>query len=343
MKTAVIILNWNGKKLLETFLPIVISHSISENSTVIVADNGSTDDSVSFLKQNFPQVPLILFEKNYGFAEGYNKAIEQVDCEYVVLLNSDVKTTDGWLSILINHLDSHPETACVQPKIKSYNNPERFEYAGAAGGFIDKYGYPFCRGRLLNHVEIDNGQYDETIPVFWATGACLCIRRNVYLDAGGLDKGFFAHMEEIDLCWRLNSRGLRIECIPTSEVYHIGGASLNKENPQKTYLNFRNNLLMLYKNVPQNQLKKTMFVRNLLDLLAMIHFALFGKWKNALAVLRAVRDFRKMKIDYLTLRNQNLSKTTVLKSPYQLDGSFLWHFYIKGEKTYKEITKTIHK
>lgn len=342
MKTAVIILNWNGKKLLETFLPIVITSSDLENSTVILADNGSTDDSVSFLKKNYPQIPLILFEKNYGFAEGYNKAIEQVDCEYVVLLNSDVKTTDGWLSTLINYMDSHPETACVQPKILSYDNPECFEYAGASGGFIDKYGYPFCRGRLLNHVEKDNGQYDNTIPVFWATGACLCIRRKVYLEVGGLDAGFFAHMEEIDLCWRLNSRGLQIECVPTSVVYHVGGASLNKENPQKTYLNFRNNLLMLYKNVPKNGIKKIMFIRNLLDLLAMIHFVFFGKWKNAIAVLRALRDFQKMKKDYRDLRKDNLSKTTVLKSPYQLNGSFLWHFYIKGEKTFKEITKTTH-
>lgn len=342
MKTAVIILNWNGKKLLETFLPIVITSSDLENSTVILADNGSTDDSVSFLEKNYPQIPLILFEKNYGFAEGYNKAIEQVDCEYVVLLNSDVKTTDGWLSTLINYMDSHPETACVQPKILSYDNPECFEYAGASGGFIDKYGYPFCRGRLLNHVEKDNGQYDNTIPVFWATGACLCIRRKVYLEVGGLDAGFFAHMEEIDLCWRLNSRGLQIECVPTSVVYHVGGASLNKENPQKTYLNFRNNLLMLYKNVPKNGIKKIMFIRNLLDLLAMIHFVFFGKWKNAIAVLRALRDFQKMKKDYRDLRKDNLSKTTVLKSPYQLNGSFLWHFYIKGEKTFKEITKTTH-
>ena len=339
MKTAVIILNWNGKTLMEKFLPSVIAHSVSTDSNVIVADNGSSDDSVSFLKTQYPEIPLILFEKNYGFAQGYNKAIEQVDAEYVVLLNSDVETSENWLNIVVDYLDNHPETVAVQPKILSYSNPKTFEYAGAAGGFIDKYGYPFCRGRILENIEDDKGQYDTTIPIFWATGACLCIRRKEYLAVGGLDAGFFAHMEEVDLCWRLNARGYKLECVPSSVVYHLGGASLSKENPHKTYLNFRNNLLMLYKNVPQKSYKKTMFVRGLFDLLSVVNYVLQGSHDKARAVIKARRDYRKMKKEYLPLREQNLSKTILCESPQQLNGSFLWHYYLKRQKTFTAIMK----
>ena len=249
MKISVIILNWNGKQLLAQFLPSVLAHSLNTGCSVFVADNGSTDDSVEFLKTNYPDLPLIILDKNYGFAEGYNKAIQQVDSEYVVLLNSDVETSENWLDTLIYYMDTHPEVAAAQPRICSYNNKKQFEYAGAAGGFIDRYGYPFCRGRILEVVEEDRGQYDAVMPVFWATGACLCIRRKEYMNAGGLDARFFAHMEEIDLCWRLQARGKVVVCLPASVVYHVGGASLSKDNPKKMYLNFRNNLLMIYKNV----------------------------------------------------------------------------------------------
>ena len=221
-KTSVVILNWNGAKLLMQFLPSVLTHTQTDDCEVIVADNNSSDNSVEVLKQQFPQVKLILLDKNYGFAEGYNRALQQVDSKYVVLLNSDVETSPNWLNPMIEHLEKHPETAALQPKILSFTNKSMFEYAGAAGGFIDRYGYPFCRGRILHHLEKDRGQYDSPIEIFWATGACLCMRRVDYIEAGGLDSYFFAHMEEIDLCWRLLARGKKIFCLPQSVVYHVG-------------------------------------------------------------------------------------------------------------------------
>lgn len=336
-KTSVIILNWNGRKLLEQFLPDVLQYSLSDDCDVIVADNGSTDDSVRFLENRFPHVPLIVFDKNYGFAEGYNKAIRQTDSEYVVLLNSDVQVTATWLDTLTAYMDSHPETAAVQPKIRSFNDKQKFEYAGASGGFIDRYGYPFCRGRILDTVETDNGQYDTVIPVFWATGACLCIRRKEYMEAGGLDAGFFAHMEEIDLCWRLNARGKRIECVPASVVYHVGGASLDKENPRKTYLNFRNNLLMIYKNAPKKQLFRIFALRLILDFLAFIHLIIRGKTKNAKSIVESHRDFFVMRSAYKPLRKENLEKTVVKDIQGQFSGSILWNYYVKRKKTHQSI------
>ena len=245
MKVSVVILNWNGCDMLRTFLPSVVRYSEGEGVEVCVADNGSTDTSVSLLQQEFPSVRTIVLDQNYGFADGYNWALQQVDAEYVVLLNSDVEVTEHWLEPMIAYLDAHPEVAACQPKIRSQRQKEYFEYAGAAGGFIDKYGYPFCRGRIMGVVEKDEGQYDTVIPVFWATGAALFIRHTDYVNVGGLDGRFFAHMEEIDLCWRLRSRNREIVCVPQSIVYHVGGATLKKENPRKTFLNFRNNLVML--------------------------------------------------------------------------------------------------
>jgi GT2 family glycosyltransferase len=338
-RTSIIILNWNGKELLQQFLPTVLTHSLTDDSEIIVADNGSTDNSVDFLKTQFPDVPLILLDKNYGFAEGYNRAIQQVNSEYVVLLNSDVETTENWLQPLIDFMDSHPETAAVQPKIRAYNDQKKFEYAGAAGGFIDRYGYPFCRGRILDVLETDTGQYDETIPVFWATGACLYIRRQDYMEAGGLDARFFAHMEEIDLCWRLNARGRRIMCVPSSVVYHVVGASLSKENPRKMYLNFRNNLLMMYKNVQSPDFFSTFAVRYTLDFLAFLHLLLRGNFKNAKAVLKAHRDFLKMRSSYQSIRYKNISKATVTDISTQYKESILWKFYFGGKKTYVSLSK----
>ena len=336
-KIAIIILNWDGKKLLEQFLPTVLTHSLSEYSEVIVADNGSTDDSVDFLKTQFPNVPLILLDKNYGFAEGYNRAIQQVNSEYVVLLNSDVETTENWLQTLIDYMDTHPEVAAVQPKIRNYNDKEKFEYAGAAGGFIDRYGYPFCRGRILDVLETDTGQYDETIPVFWATGACLCIRRSDYLEIGGLDARFFAHQEEVDLCWRLNARGKSIMCVPSSMVYHVGGASLSTESPRKTYLNFRNNLLMIYKNVPPSLFFSTFAMRYVLDFLAFVHLLLRGNFKNAKAVIKAHFAFLKMRKSYKSIRSENLAKAKITTIPTQYQKSILWKFYVSGKKTYASL------
>ena len=336
-KTSIIILNWNGKQLLQQFLPTVLAHSLNDNSEVIVADNGSTDDSVSFLQTEFPNVPLILFDKNYGFAEGYNRAIQQVDTEYAVLLNSDVETTENWLQPLVDYMDTHPEVAAVQPKIRAYHDKEKFEYAGAAGGFIDRYGYPFCRGRILDVIETDKGQYDDAIPIFWATGACLFIRRSDYLEVGGLDARFFAHMEEIDLCWRLNARGKSVMCVPQSVVYHVGGASLSKENPQKTYLNFRNNLLMLYKNVQPSVFFGTFVMRYLLDFLAFVHLLLQGNFKNAKTVVKAHRDFLKMKSSYKSARHENLAKSIIATISTQYPKSILWKFYVGKKKTYASL------
>ncbi|MDO5664552.1 MAG: glycosyltransferase family 2 protein [Bacteroidia bacterium] len=334
MKTSVVILNWNGRKLLEQFLPIVLEHTLDYETEVVVADNGSSDDSINFLKANFPQVPVVALDKNYGFAEGYNRALQQVNSEYVVLLNSDVETTENWLSTIISYLEMHPEVSAVQPKILAQKNKTHFEYAGACGGFIDKFGYPFCRGRILENVEPDQGQYNYVIPIFWATGACLCIRRKDYFEAGGLDARFFAHMEEIDLCWRLNARGKRIECLPQSVVYHVGAASLAKENPRKTYLNFRNNLLMLYKNLPLGKLLPIFTIRLVLDLLAYVHLLVRGKFSNANAVVKAHRDFISMKSSFKHNRKENLEKKVSNNISTKFNGSILWNYYMKGRKTF---------
>jgi GT2 family glycosyltransferase len=338
IKTAVVILNWNGKSLLKQFLPSVIAHTVTEDCSVIVADNGSTDDSVDFIKKEYPQLPLIVLDRNYGFAEGYNKALEKVDSDYVVLLNSDVETTKGWISGLISFMDSNPDVAAVQPKILSYNEREKFEYAGAAGGFIDKYGYPFCRGRILNTLETDEGQYNKDIDVFWATGACMCVRLRDYQEAGGLDGRFFAHMEEIDLCWRFNARGRRVMCIPSSIVYHVGGASLSKDNPKKMYLNFRNNLLMLYKNVTQENLNRTFIFRYVFDFMAFSHLLLKGQFKSAKAVVKAYIDFFEMRKSYESVRVENMSKVTVTNISSQYNKSILMNYYT-GKKTFNSLIK----
>lgn len=337
MKTSVVILNWNGRQLLERFLPLVLQHTENQQTEVVVADNGSTDDSVDFLSTCFPQVRLILLDKNYGFADGYNKALQQVDAEYVVLLNSDIETTENWLSPLIAYLDEHPGVAAVQPKILAQRERDRFEYAGACGGFLDMFGYPFCRGRILDNVERDLGQYDTVIPIFWATGAALCIRRRDYFDAGGLDGRFFAHMEEIDLCWRLNARGKEIACLPQSVVYHVGATSLAKENPWKTYLNFRNNLLMLYKNSRIRSLIPVFAVRSLLDLLAFFHLLLEGKLGNALSVIKAHRDFYRMVPNFRHDRRENIGSRSVAQIPTKFKGSILWNFYLKGKRTFSKL------
>ena len=338
IKTAVVILNWNGKSLLKQFLPSVIEHTVTEDCRVIIADNGSTDDSVDFLKNNYPQLPLIILERNYGFADGYNKALENVDSEYVVLLNSDVETTSGWVTGLISFMDNNPHVAAVQPKILSYNEKDKFEYAGAAGGFIDKYGYPFCRGRILNTVERDEGQYDKEIDIFWATGACMCVRLRDYQEVGGLDGRFFAHMEEIDLCWRFNARGRKIMCIPSSIVYHVGGASLSKDNPKKLYLNFRNNLLMLYKNVTPQNFKHTFLFRYIFDFMAFSHLLLKGQFKSVKAVVKAYRDFFEMRKSYESVRAENISKIIVTNISSQYNKSILIKYY-SGNKTFNSLIK----
>lgn len=338
MKVSVVILNWNGCEMLRTFLPSVVRHSEGADIEVCVADNGSTDASVDMLRKEFPSVRIILLEQNHGFADGYNLALQQVDAEYVVLLNSDVEVTAHWLEPMVAYLERHLEVAACQPKIRSQRQKEYFEYAGAAGGFIDKYGYPFCRGRIIGVVEKDENQYDTVIPLFWATGAALFIRRSDYLEAGGLDGRFFAHMEEIDLCWRLRSRGRQIVCIPQSVVYHVGGATLKKENPQKTFLNFRNNLVMLYKNLPEEELNKVMRIRTCLDYVAALTFLLKGDVGNARAVMRARKDFKRQCPSFSSSREENLRKNTLNAIPERSKSSILWQFYARGCKRFSQLS-----
>lgn len=336
-KIAVVILNWNGCEMLRSFLPSVVRFSEADGGVVYVADNGSTDASVEMLRREFPSVHLIVLEKNNGFADGYNLALKQVNAEYVVLLNSDVEVTEHWLVPLVDFMDIHPEVAACQPKIRSWRQREQFEYAGAAGGFIDRYGYPFCRGRILGVVETDKGQYDTVIPIFWATGAALFIRLKDYWEAGGLDGRFFAHMEEIDLCWRLRSRGRQLVCVPQSEVFHVGGATLKKENPHKTFLNFRNNLVMLYKNLPQEDLLPVMRIRAVLDYIAMLSFVLKGQIPNALAVFRARRDYASLRPSFTASREENLKKTCLTVIPERTKSSILAQFYLHGKKFFSQL------
>ena len=337
MKVSVVILNWNGEKLLERFLPSVLENSPAEIAEIVVADNGSTDNSVALLKEKFPTVRLILLDQNYGFAEGYNRAIQLIDSEYTVLLNSDVEVTQNWLSKPIEILDSERDIVMVQPKILAERNRTYFEYAGAAGGFIDKYGYPFCRGRILNDVEKDSGQYDNQIDVLWASGACLFTRTYIYIREGGLDAGFFAHQEEIDFCWRLRSRGYRIVCTPQSVVYHVGGATLNVESPHKTFLNFRNNLLMLYKNLLDKDLKPVFRVRYVLDIVAALKFLVTGHPKNAQAIVRAIREFKRLQPEYQVKRAENLVKTTISNIPEIIRKNLLLNYYFLGKRTFSKL------
>ncbi len=334
-QTAVVILNYNGAGMLRRFLPSVIEYS--PEASIYVADNGSSDESCDVVRNEFPAVKLMVLDHNYGFAEGYNRALAQVDEEYAVLLNSDVEVTRGWLSPMTQFLDSNPEVAACQPKLLSFKQKDFFEYAGAAGGFIDKWGYTFCRGRIFNTVERDSGQYDDTTDVFWATGAALMIRNEVYKNNGGLDGRFFAHMEEIDLCWRLRSRGYRIACVPQSHVYHVGGATLKKENPQKTYLNFRNNLLMIYKNAPDCQLKKIMLFRKVFDNVAALKFLASGDYAAFKAVRKARRDFKAMRAGYDKARAENMKLAVTTRIPEVLKSSILYKYYLGFKHTYSSL------
>ncbi len=333
-KVAVVILNWNGKEMLRRFLPGVLAHT---PAAVYVADNASTDGSLDFLSDAFPDVRTIPFDRNYGFAEGYNRALACIETEYFVLLNSDVEVRGDWVSPMSRYLDTHPAVAACQPKVLSLRAPDKFEYAGAAGGYMDAWGYPFCRGRIMDTVEADEGQYDDVTPVFWATGAAMMVRADVYRRAGGLDARFFAHMEEIDFCWRLRSRGYGIVCVPSSVVYHVGGGTLPKEDPHKTYLNFRNNLYMLYKNLPDKRLGAVMRRRFWLDRLAAFLFLLRGERRSFLAVFRARADFRRRRQDFAAVRRENLSLTVADPIPEQARFSILWAYYVRGIRRYSDL------
>ena len=331
---SVVILNWNGSAMLQRFLPSVIRYS--EEAEIIVADNGSTDHSIDILREKFPSVRILPFRENYGFAEGYNRAIQQIETPYVLLLNDDVEVTPHWLQPLLAFMNHHPEVAACQPKILSETQRELFEYAGACGGFIDHLGYPYCRGRIFNHVEKDRGQYDHVCPIFWATGVALFVFFFFFRKEGGLDKRFFAHMEEIDFCWRLHSRNYGIYCIPQSTVYHVGGGTLPKSHPRKTFLNFRNNLLMLYKNLPEERLNSTLRIRYLLDLVAALKMLLSGQVKESMAIVKALRTFFKIRHDFDRERKENLQKQQLKDIPEMRNESLLVAFYLKKKKKFED-------
>ena len=322
MKIAVVLLNWNGRKLLEQFLPTLVQYS--PEATIYVADNASTDDSVAFVKASFPNVQIIQNSSNLGFAGGYNQALQNSDTEILALVNTDVEVTKNWLVPIIETFKSEPKTAIVQPKIKDYKNPEFFEYAGAAGGFIDQFGYPYCRGRIFDTLEKDVAQYDDDCSIFWASGACFFIRNSVYSELGGFDSDFFAHQEEIDLCWRAKNKGYDIKYTAKSIVYHIGGATLNHANPKKTFLNFRNSLLMLTKNLPKNQLLYVLFIRLLLDGIAGIRFLFQGELKHLLAILKAHFSFYFLFLKIYKKRNSHQIKT------YYQSKSIVYSYYVKN-------------
>ena len=339
MKTAVVILNYNGVKFLEQFLPGVITHS--GNSEVIVADNCSTDNSVAYLQANFPQVRLIQNTSNGGFSAGYNEALRQVKATYYVLLNSDVEVTPNWVLPLETFMDQHPEVAALQPKIKAYHSRDSFEYAGAAGGFLDVLGYPFCRGRLFDVLEADNNQYNNIRPVFWATGACMMVRSEQYWQAGGLDDDFFAHMEEIDLCWRLHHMGHQVYYHGQSTVYHVGGGTLPKNNPRKTYLNFRNGLYMLYKNTPWSQLWWKLPLRLTLDGLAGIKFLFSGGAKDCAAIIKAHLHFYKTAHHFRRKRVQSLAARTHDTKPPLYKSLIVWQHFFLGKKTFQQLRNVL--
>lgn len=336
-KVAIVILNWNGAAMMRRFLPSVIEHSV-DVADIIVADNDSKDDSLALLKAEFPTVRTIILDKNYGFAGGYNRALEQVDYEYYMLLNSDVEVTEGWMERLIDFMDAHPEVAACQPKLRAEHSHDMFEYAGASGGYIDRYGYPFCRGRIFDTVEKDQGQYDDPCEVMWATGAALMIRLEDYWRVGGLDARFFAHCEEIDLCWRLCNLGRKIYCVPQSVVYHVGGGTLPKGNPMKTYLNFRNNLTMLYKNLPEAELAHVMRVRRVLDYVAAFKSLLLdrnlGEFK---AVVNGRKAFKAWRKDFVADRKQIQSTRTSVIDAMRKPYSILWQYYIHGCHMYSDV------
>lgn len=332
---AIVILNWNGMQMMRRFLPSVIEHSTE--ARVIVADNGSTDDSLQLLHNEFPSVEIIELKQNYGFAEGYNRALQQVQAKYYLLLNSDVEVTAGWLTPLLSYMEQHTDVAACQPKVMAEYARTKFEYAGAAGGYIDYLGYPYCRGRMFSTVETDNGQYDEVADIFWATGAALMIRSATYWEVGGLDGRFFAHQEEIDLCWRLRARGHRIVCVPQSVIYHVGGGTLPKENPHKTFLNFRNNLYLLYKNLPDSDLQRVLRQRRWLDALAAIVFLLKGEVGSFKAVRRARRTFHEQHHNFDADRQRNIEATTTNPIKEICPRSILREYYLRGHRTFTQL------
>ncbi len=332
MKIAIVILNWNGQQLLSDFLPSIIKYSNSIINDIYVADNASTDNSVAFIKEHFPTIKIIQNTTNGGYAKGYNDALKQIDAPIYALVNSDIEVTENWLEPIISHFKEQPNTAVIQPKILDYNNKEQFEYAGAAGGFIDKYGFPYCRGRLFNTLEKDTNQYNSS-EIFWASGACFFIRSTIFKELNGFDERYFAHFEEIDLCWRAQHLGYKIAFVSESTVYHVGGATLNETNPQKTYLNYRNSLFTLLKNLPNKKLFSTIFIRLTIDGIAGVKFLFELKPKHTIAILKAHISFYRKFFENLKLRKEIPTK----KKNYYTTKSIVWAYFIKNKNKFIDL------
>lgn len=337
IRAAIVILNWNGKHFLEEFLPSVIKYSDFEGVKIFIADNASSDDSISYVRNNAPTAGIIQLDRNYGFADGYNRALNQVKSEYYILLNSDVQVTEGWLVPLLKMMDSDSLVGACMPKMRAYKQRDFFEYAGAAGGFIDKFGYAFCRGRIFDSIESDYGQYDVKSEIFWASGACLMVKASLFKSAGGLDSRFYAHMEEIDLCWRIKNRGYKIMFVPESVIFHVGGGTLPHGDSRKTYLNFRNNLYLLNKNLPPDTMMKVLIIRLLMDLLSAFRFLMKGSFSDFFAVIRAHFDFH-MNRKYCTVfRRDEQQFITSYKHREIYPGSIVYDYFIRKKYTFKSL------
>ncbi len=331
MKTAIVILNWNGKQLLEQFLPAIVSYN-QENADIFVADNASTDDSITYVQKYFPTVKIVINKENGGYAKGYNDALQQIEADIYCLINSDIEVTKNWLTPVLNVFREEENTAIIQPKLLDYKNKNKFEYAGAGGGFVDFFGYPYCRGRVFNSLETDNGQFNDITEIFWASGACFFIRSDVFHKLQGFDEDYFAHQEEIDLCWRTQNEGYTIKYVGASTVYHVGGATLQESNPHKTYLNFRNSLFTVLKNVPKQYIFQTIFARLVLDGIAGIKFAFELRPVHTLSILKAHVSFYKNLRKFIKKRRQ-LQR----KSDYNIHTSIVWQYFLLGRKKFKQL------
>ncbi|MDY0779896.1 glycosyltransferase family 2 protein [Tenacibaculum sp. IB213877] len=331
MKTAIVILNWNGKQLLEQFLPSIVEFS-SDLADVYVADNASTDDSIAFVKANFPTVKIVVNEVNGGYAKGYNDALQHIEADIYCLINSDIEVTKNWLPPVLNIFKNNSNTAIVQPKLLDFNDKSKFEYAGAGGGFVDFLGYPYCRGRVFNHLETDNGQFNDVADIFWASGACFFIRSAVFHQLNGFDEDYFAHQEEIDLCWRAQNEGFHIKYVGESTVYHVGGATLQESNPQKTYLNFRNSLFTILKNVPRRYLIQIVVSRLILDGVAGMKFLIELRPVHTLSILKAHASFYQNLRKFIGKRRKLQRKTN-----YFIHKSVVWQYFILGRRKFENL------
>lgn len=332
MKLAIVILNWNGKQLLEQFLPSITKNS-STYADIYLADNNSNDDSVAFVRERFPEVKIVQNKENGGYAKGYNDALQHIEADVYCLINSDVGVPKGWLGPIIKQFETYPKIAAIQPKILDFKDKTKFEYAGAAGGYVDSLGYPYCRGRIFTSLETDEGQYNDNQNIFWASGACFFVRSEIFHQLNGFDEGYFAHQEEIDLSWRIHNAGYEIQYVADSEVYHVGGATLSNINPKKTYLNFRNSLFTLVKNLPKNKLFFSVFMRMLLDAVAALKFFLELKPIHSWAVLKAHLSFYRQLSYYLSKRKEQINK----KENYYHSKSIIWQYFVAGRKKFKQL------